>query len=70
MMCHCGTLWFQAYGHYQLSSMLLKPRSNQNSQRREGGVSLLVCECLVNEVEFIISVKCDESVWMKVHGGK
>ena len=28
----------------------------------------LVCECLVNEVEFITSVKYDESVWMKVRG--
>ena len=25
------------------------------------------CESLVNEVEFINSVKCEESVWMKVH---
>ena len=44
-----------------------KPRSNQNSPRGEGGVSFLVCECLVNEVEFINSVKYEESVWMKVH---
>ena len=26
----------------------------------------LVCECLANEVEFINSVKYEESVWMKV----
>ena len=53
-----------------------KPRSNQNSPRGEGGVGSLVCECLVNEVEFINSVKYEESefinsekyeesVWMK-----
>ena len=34
-----------------------KPRSNQNSQRGEGGVGFLVRDCLVNEVEFITSVK-------------
>ena len=45
-----------------------KPRSNQNSQRGEGGVGFLVRDCLVNEVEFITSVKYDESVWMKVRG--
>ena len=45
-----------------------KSRSNQNSQRGEGGVGFLVRDCLVNEVEFITSVKYDESVWMKVRG--
>ena len=30
-----------------------KPRSSQTSQRGEGGVGFLVCECLVSEVEFI-----------------
>ena len=44
-----------------------KPRSNQNSQRGEGGVGFLVRECLVNEVECTTS---DQSVWMKVHGGR
>ena len=44
-----------------------KPRSNQNSRRGEGGVGFLVCECLVSEVEFITS---EESVWMKVRGGR
>ena len=34
--------------------------------REEGGVGFLVCECLVNEVEFINTVKYEESVWMKV----
>ena len=43
-----------------------KPRSKQNSPRGEGGVGFLVCECLANEVEFINSVKYEESVWMKV----
>ena len=39
-----------------------KSRSNQNSQRGEGGVGFLVRDCLVNEVEFITSVKYDECV--------
>ena len=46
-----------------------KPRNNQTSSTREGGVGFLVCECLVDEVEFISKVKYEESVWMKVHGG-
>ena len=41
-----------------------KPRINQNSLRGEGGVGFLVCECLVNEVEFINTVKYEESVWL------
>ena len=45
------------------------PRNNQTSQRGEGGVGFLVRECLVSEVEFIItSVRYEESVWMKVRG--
>ena len=44
-----------------------KPRSKQNSPRGEGRVGFLVRECLANEVEFINSVKYEESVWMKVH---
>ena len=47
-----------------------KPHSNQNSQRGEDGVGFLVCECLVNEVEFITSVRHDENVWMKVRRGR
>ena len=43
-----------------------KPCSNQNSQRGEGGVGFLVHGCLVNKIEFVTSVKYDESVWMKV----
>ena len=43
-----------------------KPRINQNSPRGEGGVVFLVRECLVNEVEFINTVKYEESVWMKL----
>ena len=43
-----------------------KPRSKQNSPRGEGGVGFLVRKCLANEVEFINSVKNEESVWMKV----
>ena len=36
------------------------------SQRGEGGVGFLVCDCLVNEVEFVGEVKYAENVWMKV----
>ena len=43
-----------------------KPHNNQTSQRREGGGGFLVCECLVSEIEFITSVRYEESVWMKV----
>ena len=43
-----------------------KPCIKQNSPRGEGGVGFLVCECLVNEVEFIYTVKYEESVWMKI----
>ena len=42
----------------------------QNSRRGEGGVGFLVRECLVSEVEFITSVEYEESVWMKVRGGR
>ena len=42
-----------------------KPRTSQNSLRKEGGVGFLVRDCLVYS-----SVKYDESVWMKVHGGR
>ena len=45
---------------------MLKPRINQNSPRGEGGVGFFVRECLVNVVEFINTVKYEESVWMKV----
>ena len=41
---------------------------SQNSQRGEGGVGFLVCDCMVNEVEFITSVKYVESVWTTVCG--
>ena len=44
-----------------------KPRIKQNSPRGEGGVGFLIRECLVNEVEFINTVKYEESVWMKIH---
>ena len=43
-----------------------KPRSKQNIPRGEGRVGFLVCDILANEVEFINSVKYEESVWMKV----
>ena len=43
-----------------------KPRIKQNSPRGEGRVGFLVRECLVNEVEFINTVKYEESVWMKI----
>ena len=47
--------------------MFGKSRSKKNSPRGEGRVGFLVCDCLANEVEFINSVKYEESVWMKVH---
>ena len=47
-----------------------KPRNNQKSLRGEGGVGFLVRECLVDEVEFISQVRYEESVWMKVRGGR
>ena len=47
-----------------------KPRIKQNSPRGEGGVGVLVRECLANEVEFINTVKFEESVWMKIHSEK
>ena len=47
-----------------------KPCSNQKSQRGEGGVGFLVREYLVNEVEFISNTRYEESVWMKVRGGR
>ena len=43
-----------------------KSSIKQNSLREEGGVGFLVCECLINEVEFINTVKYEESVWMKI----
>ena len=36
------------------------------SLRREEGVGFLEYECLVNEVDYINSVKYEESVWIKV----
>ena len=50
--------------------MVGKPRSDQQSQRGEGGVDFLVREYLVNEVEFITNARHEESVWMKVRGGR
>ena len=44
-----------------------KPRGNQKSQ---GGVGFLMLECLVDEVEFITDVHYEESVCMKVRGGR
>ena len=43
-----------------------KPRIKLNSPRGDGGVGFLVSECLVNKVEFINTVKYEESVWMKI----
>ena len=44
-----------------------RTRIKQNNPRGERGVGFLVRQCLVNEVKFIITVKYEESVWMKVH---
>ena len=38
--------------------------------RGEGGVGFLVCECIADEVEFVRDVRYEESVWMKVRGGR
>ena len=38
--------------------------------RGEGGVGFLVREVLVDEVEFVSKVRYEESVWMKVRGGR
>ena len=37
--------------------MVGKPRNNQTGVRGEGGVGFLVCECLVDQVEFISKVR-------------
>ena len=47
-----------------------KPRNNQNIPRGEGGVGFLVRECLVDEDEFSSQVRYEESVCMKVCGGR
>ena len=39
-------------------------------RRGEGGVGFLVRECLVDKVQFVSAVKYEESVWMKVRGGR
>ena len=55
-------------GKWGFHNIYSKPRTSQRSQRGEGGVGLLVRECLVSEVEFITAVAYEESVWMKVRG--
>ena len=47
-----------------------KPRKDQSNPRGEGGVGFLVRVCLVDEVEFVSTIKHEESVWMKVWGGR
>ena len=47
-----------------------KACKDQNNPRGEGGVGVLVRECLVEELEFVNTVKYEESVWMKVRGGR
>ena len=34
------------------------------------GLAFLVRECIADEVEFITNVRYEESVWMKVRGGR
>ena len=46
-----------------------KPHKDQSNPRGEGGVGFLIRECLVDEVEFVSTVKYEESVWMKVRVG-
>ena len=50
--------------------MFGKLRENQSSLRGEEEVGFLVRECLVDEVEFVSNVRYEESVWMKVRGGR
>ena len=40
------------------------------SNRGEGVVGFLVRECFVGEVEFVSKVRYEETVWMKVRGGR
>ena len=47
--------------HVEAYKWFGKPLTSQNSQRGGGGVSFLVCDCLMNEVEFS-SVKHSKSV--------
>ena len=47
-----------------------KPCKGEIDPRGEGGVGVLVRECLVDEVEFVCTVKYKESVRMKVRGGR
>ena len=47
-----------------------KPRKDQSNSRGEGGIGFLVRECQVDEVEFVSTVKYEESMWMKVRGGR
>ena len=47
-----------------------KPRKIQNSNRGEGGVGLLIRECLLAEVEFITNINLEDSAWIKVRGGR
>ena len=39
-----------------------KPHDVPCSQRGEGGVGFLVCDCLVNEIESVVDIKYAESV--------
>ena len=51
----------------KLTSGLRSLVSTKIVREVKGGVGYLVRKCLVNEVEFINTVKYEESVWMKVH---
>ena len=39
-------------------------------ERKEDVARFLVRDCLVNDIEFITSVKYEESVWMEECGGR
>ena len=47
-----------------------KPCKDQSNPRGEGGVGFVVRNCLVDDVKFVGTVRYEESVWMKVRGGR
>ena len=52
---------------WERKDKVVKSRINP---RGEEGVGFLVRECIVKEVEFIRNARYEESVWMKVRGGR
>ena len=50
--------------------MVWEAAQGLKKSRGGGGVGFLVRECLVEEVEFISKVCYEESLWMKIRGGR